>query len=82
MLLSILLSILLCAAIAFYFKNEFRKSHLRKRSHNVVITGSTKGIGLALAKYFLLKGHNVIISGRNQTAVDSKVEGNIEHLTQ
>lgn len=34
-----------------------------------VITGSTKGIGRALAKYCLSKNHNVVISGRTQQAV-------------
>ena len=30
---------------------------------NIVITGGTRGIGFALAKQFLLKGHIVVISG-------------------
>ena len=34
---------------------------------NVVITGSTRGIGLAMAKEFLKKDCNVTISGRAQT---------------
>jgi NAD(P)-dependent dehydrogenase (short-subunit alcohol dehydrogenase family) len=33
---------------------------------NVVITGSTRGFGLALAKELLRLGHNVVITGRNQ----------------
>jgi len=33
---------------------------------NVVITGSTRGIGLAMAKEFLKKGCNVTISVRAQ----------------
>jgi NAD(P)-dependent dehydrogenase (short-subunit alcohol dehydrogenase family) len=33
---------------------------------NVVITGSTRGVGLAMAKEFLKKGCNVTISGRAQ----------------
>lgn len=38
---------------------------------NVVITGSTKGIGLGLAEEFLKRGHKVLINGRNvQTAED------------
>lgn len=35
-----------------------------------VITGSTKGIGLALAQYAASQGHDVAISGRSQQAVD------------
>lgn len=34
-----------------------------------VITGSTKGIGYALAKYALASGHNVVVSGRTDAAV-------------
>ena len=39
---------------------------------NVVITGSTRGIGLALARDFLQRGHNVVVSGRSASA-SSKV---------
>ena len=37
---------------------------------NVVITGSTKGIGKALAEEFFSLGDNVIISSRTKDAVD------------
>ena len=37
---------------------------------NVVITGSTKGIGKGYAREFLKRGHNVMVSGRSQEAVD------------
>jgi short-subunit dehydrogenase len=36
---------------------------------NVVITGSTKGIGLGMAREFLKRGHNVMISSRRADAV-------------
>ena len=36
---------------------------------NIVITGSTKGIGFGLAKAFLDSGHKVIISGRSEETV-------------
>ncbi len=39
-----------------------------------VITGSTKGIGFALAREALSKGHNVLISGRTQSAVDAALQ--------
>ena len=40
---------------------------------NVVITGSTKGIGLGMAREFLKRGHNVVISSRRPDAVESTV---------
>src|SRR5262245_39454543 len=38
-----------------------------------VITGSTKGIGFALAKYCVSRGHDVMISGRAARDVDAAV---------
>lgn len=40
----------------------------------VVITGSTKGIGLGLAKAFLAKGCSVVICGRSITSVEAALE--------
>jgi NAD(P)-dependent dehydrogenase (short-subunit alcohol dehydrogenase family) len=40
---------------------------------NVVITGSTKGIGRGLATEFLKRGHNVVVSSRRQPDVDNAV---------
>ena len=40
---------------------------------NVVITGSTQGIGLGLAREFLRHGHAVVISSRRQHAVEQVV---------
>jgi len=40
---------------------------------NVVITGSTRGIGYGLAQAFLAKGCAVMVSGRAQPGVDSAV---------
>ena len=36
----------------------------------VLITGSSKGLGYYLAKYFALKGHSVIIHGRNKKRLE------------
>lgn len=40
---------------------------------NVVITGSTKGIGLGMAREFLARGHDVVISSRRADAVEAAV---------
>ena len=42
---------------------------------NVVITGSTRGIGRGLAVEFLKRGHNVVVSSRKQADVDKAVAG-------
>jgi NAD(P)-dependent dehydrogenase (short-subunit alcohol dehydrogenase family) len=42
---------------------------------HVVITGSTKGIGLGLAREFLKRGHDVVVSSRGAAAVDQAVAG-------
>lgn len=39
----------------------------------IVITGSTRGIGYGLAVEFLKRGHNVVVSGRSQNAVDHAI---------
>ena len=36
---------------------------------NIVITGSTRGIGLGLAREFMARGHSVMISGRDAETV-------------
>lgn len=40
---------------------------------NVVITGSTQGIGLGMAREFLARGHDLMISSRRPDAVDQVV---------
>ena len=44
----------------------------------IVITGSTRGIGLGLAKEFLKHGHQLVINGRST----EKVEKVVEELSQ
>jgi NAD(P)-dependent dehydrogenase (short-subunit alcohol dehydrogenase family) len=41
---------------------------------NIVITGSTRGIGYALARAFLKRDCRVVISGRKQSSVDEAVK--------
>jgi short-subunit dehydrogenase len=41
---------------------------------STVITGSTKGIGLGLAREFLKKGYSVFISGRNKERLEQQIK--------
>lgn len=43
----------------------------------IVITGSTRGIGLGLAREFLIRGHQVVINGRSK----DRIEEAREHLS-
>jgi len=40
---------------------------------NVIITGSSKGVGRGLAQEFVQRGHNVTISARGQEGIDATV---------
>ncbi len=40
---------------------------------NVVVTGSTQGLGFGYAREFLRRGHNVAICGRSQASVDAAI---------
>jgi len=42
-----------------------------KKSRNAIITGSTRGIGLAIAHEFLKRGHNVYICGLDEIRLDN-----------
>jgi NAD(P)-dependent dehydrogenase (short-subunit alcohol dehydrogenase family) len=41
--------------------------------NNVVVTGSTRGIGLALIREFIKQGHSAVVSGRTETACERVV---------
>jgi NAD(P)-dependent dehydrogenase (short-subunit alcohol dehydrogenase family) len=41
---------------------------------NVVITGSSKGVGFGLAREFTARGNNVMLAGSNQASVDAALE--------
>ena len=43
---------------------------LRLKNKRVLITGSSRGIGLAIAKGFLNEGAKVVLSSRNQNDLD------------
>ena len=49
----------------------------------VVITGSTRGIGLGMANEFLNRGHQVVISGTSDASVSKamdSIEGNKDNV--
>jgi NAD(P)-dependent dehydrogenase (short-subunit alcohol dehydrogenase family) len=48
-------------------------------ARSIVITGSTRGIGLGLARELLKRGQSVMVSGRTQQACDRAVELLREH---
>jgi short-subunit dehydrogenase len=45
-----------------------------EKIRNIIVTGSTAGIGLAVAKEFLERGHNVFICGRQSNRLDAALE--------
>ncbi|SFR64315.1 NAD(P)-dependent dehydrogenase, short-chain alcohol dehydrogenase family [Marinobacter daqiaonensis] len=47
--------------------------HISLEGRNAIITGSTKGIGLAAAKGLAAAGGSVVVNGRTQEAVDEAV---------
>lgn len=44
---------------------------MRLKNKTAIITGSTKGIGLAVAKRFLQEGANVVLNGRDEQRLQS-----------
>ncbi len=40
---------------------------------NVIVTGSSKGVGRGMAEEFIRRGHNVVISARGQASIDATV---------
>lgn len=54
----------------------------RSGPRNVVITGSTRGLGKALAREFLLSGDRVVITSRSPESVDMTIKELSENLNQ
>ncbi len=53
---------------------------MKTTHHTVLITGGTSGIGLALAKRFLIGGNTVIVTGTNAQKAEA-VKRNLPELT-
>lgn len=43
---------------------------MNKSSKNVLVTGASRGIGLAISKYFAEKNYNVFVTARNSSALE------------
>ncbi|KAL8254846.1 hypothetical protein R6Q59_033067 [Mikania micrantha] len=54
----------------------------RAGPRNVVITGSTRGLGKALAREFLLSGDRVVIASRSEESVDMTINELEENLQE
>lgn len=62
--------------------NMVLEEHSKAGPRNVVITGSTRGLGKALAREFLLSGDRVVIASRSPESVDTSVEELKENLKE
>ncbi|KMT03081.1 hypothetical protein BVRB_8g196400 [Beta vulgaris subsp. vulgaris] len=62
--------------------NMVMDEHSRAGPRNVVITGSTRGLGKALAREFLLSGDRVVVTSRSADSVDATVKELQENLRE
>lgn len=62
--------------------NKVLDEHCRAGPRNVVITGSTRGLGKALAREFLLSGDRVIVASRSPESVHMTVKELEENLKE
>ncbi|PQM39328.1 putative chlorophyll(ide) b reductase NYC1 chloroplastic [Prunus yedoensis var. nudiflora] len=62
--------------------NMVLEEHCRAGSRNVVISGSTRGLGKALAREFLLSGDRVVVASRSPESVQATVRELEENLRE
>ncbi|PKU79290.1 probable chlorophyll(ide) b reductase NYC1, chloroplastic [Dendrobium catenatum] len=62
--------------------NIVLEEYCKAGPRNVVITGSTRGLGKALAREFLLSGDRVVVASRSPESVQSTVEELNENLKE
>ncbi|CAL9771654.1 unnamed protein product [Musa acuminata subsp. burmannicoides] len=62
--------------------NMVLEEHCKAGPRNVVVTGSTRGLGKALAREFLLSGDRVVIASRSPESVHQTVEELRENLKE
>ena len=56
-----------------YFRTPGESPRQPIKDATIVITGSTRGIGLGMAKEFLQRGHRVVISGRSDENLNEAI---------
>ncbi|KAM1155376.1 hypothetical protein ACFX13_026868 [Malus domestica] len=62
--------------------NMVLEDHCRAGPRNVVISGSTRGLGKALAREFLLSGDRVVVASRSPASVEATVRELEENLKE
>ncbi|KAK9947687.1 hypothetical protein M0R45_003300 [Rubus argutus] len=62
--------------------NSVLEEHCRAGPRNVVISGSTRGLGKALAREFLLSGDRVVVASRSLESVQATVRELEENLKE
>lgn len=62
--------------------NMVLEEHSRAGPRNVVITGSTRGLGKALAREFLLSGDRVVVASRSPESVEMTIKELEENLKE
>lgn len=62
--------------------NMVLEDHYKAGPRNIVITGSTRGLGKALAREFLLSGDRVVVASRSPESVQSTVQELEENLKE
>lgn len=60
--------------LELFNKKEASKMDLKLQNKTALVTGSTKGIGKAIAESLAKEGANLIINGRDKNTVDQTVE--------
>nr|CAD1822307.1 unnamed protein product [Ananas comosus var. bracteatus] len=70
------------AILAIGFQLSGADKHCKAGPRNVVITGSTRGLGKALAREFLLSGDRVVVASRSPESVNQTVEELRENIKE
>ena len=64
----------LSSARRLYSQNRSESSKLNRSGRNVLVTGGSRGIGLAIAEAFIKQGDKLCVVGRNRSSLQSAVD--------